>query len=474
MVRAEFSGDEEFVAMFRREAQIAAALQHPNIVQVFDFDQHDGRMFLAMEYVEGLDLRDILRQTGDLGLRVPLGFALHVAHGLLAALQRAHEHTVGGEPRPVVHRDVSPHNLLVSTEGFVKLTDFGIAKARGSTSATRTGVVKGKLAYLSPEQAGGGEVGPPSDLYCAGLVLYEMLAGRRLHAGRSEQEVLALALRPSVPEFPWLSQELNRLLARLLAPAPEDRFGAATEAIVELAARQAEAPYATADAGGLVKALLTVRAERGSTSMIPSLSLSPGAGGASPGTPREIAAARQIADGPTRTSSPGVAGRRRPKAVVWIGVAAAVLCAGLGLGWMLGAGPRGTDVPTSPDAAQGATPTPTDVAPLEVAPPSAAAPAQDAGPRTQAAAEAATPIDPGNSGGARPVETGWLQINCRPWADVSLDGKPIGTTPINKLRAAVGPHKVVLTNGEAGYSEEFAIKVVPGRTARVNGRVPGL
>jgi hypothetical protein len=426
-----------------------------------------------MEYVEGLDLRDILRQVDQVGLRVPVGFALHVAEGLLAALKRAHEHAVDGEPRPVVHRDVSPHNLLVSTDGFVKLADFGIAKARGSTSATRTGVVKGKLAYLSPEQASGGDVGPSSDLYCAGLVLYEMLAGRRLYAGKSEQEVLALALRPSLPELPWLSPALNRFLARLLAPAPEDRFGAAGAALGELAVRRAEASYTTAEAGSLVKELLALRAERGSTFVNAPSSRSPGSSRAGSSPPERDAAARPLADDPTRTSRPDVAGKigRKPAAV--FGIAAALLCAGLGIGWLLGVGPRANGAPMSPAKEQRAPAASTEVGPPAAVPPVVAVPAKDAGARGEAAETEKDSVEPGPPAAGKAVKSGWLEVNCRPWADVTLDGKALGTTPIIRRRVAAGPHKVVLTNGEAGYREEFAIKVAPGQTARVNGKVPG-
>jgi serine/threonine protein kinase len=467
MVRAEHCGDEEFVAMFRREAQIAAALQHPNIVQVFDFDQHEGRLFLAMEYVEGLDLRDVLRQTGDLGLRVPAGFALHVAEGLLAALRCAHAHAVDGEPRPVVHRDVSPHNLLVSVDGLVKLADFGIAKALGASSATRTGVVKGKLAYLSPEQAGGGDVGPSSDLYCAGLVLFEMLAGRRLYAGRNEQEVLALALRPNVPELPWLSPALNGFLARLLAADPGDRFEGAERALEELAALRAEAPYAPAEAGGLVKALLGLRIERGSTGMLSPSARSPSPSTPAPAPPAEPAGARSVSDDPTRTSSTGrgVAKSGASRVAIAIGIAAVVLCAGLGIGWALAGGQE------APEPGAPGTASPTVAAPAVVAPALAAAPG-DEGAKPDAAEIPPAAVAPEPAAG-KAAPSGWLQVNCRPWAEVALDGKPIGTTPINKLRVAAGPHKLLLTNAEAGYREEIAVKVGPGRTVNVNRKVPG-
>lgn len=457
MVRPELADDGEFVSMFEREARIAIALRHPNIVQVFDFERGGGRPFLAMELVEGLDLREILGRAGDLGLRVPVGFALHAAEGLLAALSHAHGHAVDGEPRPIIHRDVSPHNLLVSTSGRVKLADFGIAKARGASSATRTGVVKGKLAYLSPEQAGGGEAGARSDLFCAGLVLFELLAGRRMYAGKSDQEVLAQAMRPKVPELPSLSPALVRFLSRLLAADPADRFTDAAAALAELAPLRREEPYTDADAARLVRALLAARAE----------------------------GPRDADGGPTRTSRSDLGLRGAPRigrarAIAGIAIAAAALVAGFGLGALLGpdASRSGPDASRSgPPAQLRSVPSGGPAAPIAApAAPIVALDAPDAGeaatppeaPEPEVAAVRAAPVRPG-----RPARgPGWLRVDCRPWADVTVDGRPVGTTPIGKLRLEPGAHRVVLTNPELGYREEVTARIAPGETAHVIRNAP--
>jgi len=463
MMRSEFADDAEFAAMFEREARIAMALRHPNIVQVFDFERCEGRSFLVMEYVEGLDLREILRMSRELGLRVPVGFALHVVEGLLRALSHAHGHEVQGELRPIVHRDVSPHNLLVSTSGHVKLADFGIAKARDSSNATRTGIVKGKLAYLSPEQAAGGEVGTASDLFCVGLVLYEALAGRRLYSGKNEQEVLAQALRPRFEELPSLSLALNRFLSSLLAEKPAERCADARTALDEIGRLRREEPYEGADASSLVKSLLAVKRER------------------------EASAQLDIHDEPTRTSHSdiplamsraGRVGGLRPALAA--AVAVGVLCAGIGLGWFLNPALRAQKTEAVGVAVKAPTPQKIESPVLTLAAP-ASEKSEDLEDRNAEGKEAPSAIAPARAEGpgkqASPVKDakgiGFLQVNCRPWADISVDGKRVGTTPITKLKVASGQHKIVLANAALVYREVVTVEVAPGEIARINRTVPG-
>jgi serine/threonine protein kinase len=151
--------------------------------------------------------------------------------GLLKALKKAHEYKTDGRDQPIIHRDISPHNILISSSGEIKLTDFGIAKAEGATGATRTGVIKGKLAYLSPEQANGEKVGTVTDLYCAGLVFYEILTGRRLFSGFDNKEMLIRVMRPNFKGIPWLLDDINQFLKSLLASEPSRRFATADAAL---------------------------------------------------------------------------------------------------------------------------------------------------------------------------------------------------------------------------------------------------
>ena len=166
-----YAGDEEFVERFKREAQSAAALAHPNIVSIYDRgeteqDDEPGTYYIAMEYLPGGNLKDRINSGGALPARTSAEVALQIA----AALKAAHE-------RDVIHRDIKPHNILITDSGDVKVTDFGIARAASSSTMTRTGHILGTAHYISPEQAMGEPVGPASDLYSLGVVLYEMLTG---------------------------------------------------------------------------------------------------------------------------------------------------------------------------------------------------------------------------------------------------------------------------------------------------------
>ena len=167
-----YAEDGEFVERFRREAQAAARLNHPNIIAVYDRGEADGRPYIAMEYLQGRTLKQVIQKEGPL----PPERAIAIAMQMLAGLRYAHEHGV-------VHRDVKPHNVLVGDDGRIKVTDFGIAHA-GDPQMTEVGSIVGTAQYLSPEQARGRAVGPQTDIYSLGVVLYEMLAGPRAVRGR--------------------------------------------------------------------------------------------------------------------------------------------------------------------------------------------------------------------------------------------------------------------------------------------------
>ncbi len=187
----QLSRDPRFVAMFCDEARICAALSHPNIVQVVDFGEHDGELFMAMEYVDGISGAKLLRTVASRGERFPLGAALFVAHEVLRALVFAHEaRDEEGRSFGIVHRDVSPGNILIGRAGEVKLTDFGIVRSAFVDRRTYPGELKGKMGYMSPEQVIGAEVDPRSDLFAVGIVLAEMLLARPLFPGRNELDIL--------------------------------------------------------------------------------------------------------------------------------------------------------------------------------------------------------------------------------------------------------------------------------------------
>jgi serine/threonine protein kinase len=234
-IHRHLSEDPAFSKAFVDEAKLAAGLRHGNIVQVLDLGRSepaDGALlFMAMEYVEGLDLNQLLRRLSRRSVPLPLEHGLLVVREVLAGLDVAHRATdADGAPLGLVHRDVSPSNVLLSFDGEVKLCDFGIAKATASLDDAGTvGRIVGKSAYMSPEQARGAAVDARADLFAAGILLWELCAGRRLYRG-SEPEMLALAQRAEVPRLPASlphAAGLQALLDRALASDPSARFSSA-------------------------------------------------------------------------------------------------------------------------------------------------------------------------------------------------------------------------------------------------------
>lgn len=167
VLRQQFVHDEEFIRRFRREAQSAASLSHPNVVSIYDVGQEDDVHYIVMEYVEGKNLNEIIKERAPL----QVDEAVHIASQIADALDHAHHNQI-------IHRDIKPHNILIGRNGRVKVTDFGIARAVTSTTITQTGSVVGSVHYFSPEHAKGIVTGEKSDLYSLGIVLYQMLTGR--------------------------------------------------------------------------------------------------------------------------------------------------------------------------------------------------------------------------------------------------------------------------------------------------------
>ena len=228
----EFADDPRFVEMFVEEAKIAAALDHDSIVKVYDFGSVEGNYFLAMEYVDGRDLAFILDDLAPRSELLPLEAALHVSRRVASALHYAHTKSdEQGRPMGIVHRDISPQNILISKAGAVKILDFGIARAKVRTRAATMHEIKGKAAYMSPEQARGESPGAASDIYSLGLVLYEMATGRQGLSGESDMAALEAARNPN-PLPPSVAnnrvdKDLEEIILKALAPNPLDRYSSA-------------------------------------------------------------------------------------------------------------------------------------------------------------------------------------------------------------------------------------------------------
>ena len=253
------ANDESFVERFRREAKNAAGLSHPNIVSIYDRGEAEGTYYIAMEYLDGRSLKELVVARGPL----PIGDAIDATRQVLAALRFAHR-------KGVVHRDIKPHNVMADADGRLKVTDFGIARA-GVSQMTEAGSIIGTAQYLSPEQARGAAVDQRSDLYSVGIVLYEMLTGKTPFSGETPVEIAMKHLsdppRPPSLERPDISPDLDMVVLRALAKSPDERFQTAEEMDAELdrVGQGLGVTAATADAATMVLS----GADAAPTSIIP-------------------------------------------------------------------------------------------------------------------------------------------------------------------------------------------------------------
>jgi serine/threonine protein kinase len=238
-LHAHFAKDPEFVKMFLDEARLAARITHPNVVATLDVVQSGEELFLVMDYVRGAALSQLLRAARRAGERMPPLVATGIVAGALHGLHAAHEaKNETGQRLDIVHRDVSPQNVLVGTDGVARVLDFGVAKAAGRMQETRDGQLKGKLSYMAPEQIQGAAVTRRTDVYAGSVVLWEALTGERLFKGENEANVLARVLAGVVPPpsslAPGLSSSVDRVVLRGLALEPGSRYATAREMAQEL------------------------------------------------------------------------------------------------------------------------------------------------------------------------------------------------------------------------------------------------
>jgi serine/threonine protein kinase len=228
-ILASIAEDESFINMFIDEAKIAGQLNHPNIAQIFDLGKVDGSYFIAMEYISGKDLKTIFERARRLGEKVSIPRVCYLMMKSCEGLGHAHhKKDAQGRDLNIVHRDVSPQNVLLSYEGEVKIIDFGIAKAQGKTSQTQVGILKGKFSYMSPEQVRGLHIDHRSDIFSLGIVLYELLTLERLFLGDSDfdtlEKIRKVEMSPPTLYNPHIPKELEDIVLKALAKSPEDRY----------------------------------------------------------------------------------------------------------------------------------------------------------------------------------------------------------------------------------------------------------
>ena len=228
-MKPEIARQPEFVTMFRDEAAIAARVLHANVVATLDIVSEGDELFIVMEYVRGLALKHLMQLTFDRGERIPVDIVLSIVGGALEGLHAAHN--VRGErdqPLDLVHRDVSPHNILVGCDGVAKIVDFGVAKATSRMHQTAANEVKGKLTYMAPERITSKDIDRRVDIFSAGVVLWEALAGRKRYDGSSVHEIATKLLTTDAPplaaERSDVPDELDAVIRRATAREPADRY----------------------------------------------------------------------------------------------------------------------------------------------------------------------------------------------------------------------------------------------------------
>jgi len=501
-VRPGLAGDPDFVRMFIAEARVASRLNHANLVHIFDFDKHEDTYYLAMEYVRGHSLWELRRRCQERGVAMPPMLVAQIGMEVARGLAYAHRLTENGQSLNLVHRDVTPHNVLLSFDGAVKLTDFGIAKAGGR--ATTSGMLKGKFAYMSPEQARGDVVDARTDVFALGVTLWELLTGARLFEGEGDVAVLrAVQERLIVPPArlnPAVSAPLDAAVMRALERDRSRRWPTAHElerALAEVVLGGARSLEDT-DVGAFLRRMVPEEAGvaeplPGTGSIPISLSTSvppatPALEASAPGSthraqPTELVTPAPVEPGPTEVL-PGPGSSRRRRAVVLLAVAAVVgvtalavrsgpglLTHGRGRG-AANTGPEaphaegaaGSPSPPAPAVEAAAAPSTPGATPSAVPPPEQPVPASSTPPASAAAEpDQAAP----GRGGAAPSTTARarLVIRAKPWAELKVDGKRAGYVQGSRtVRLPAGRHLVELT-GPDGVSGGYTVQLVQGRTA---------
>ncbi len=457
MIHEQFSEDRRFLSMFTDEAKIVADLAHGNIVPIFDFGTVDGRLYLAMEFIDGVDVSTLIDTCRVQGLALPLDVTLWIGIGAAAGLSHAHQATDReNTPLNIVHRDVSPHNILVSRSGEVKLCDFGIAVSAATEGQTDAGVIKGKLRYLSPEQARGEALDVRSDIFSLGVVLYELLTGT--HPVSSGGDVVVMhtlsgteGYRPLEEAAVWLPRSVSQTIDRAIAFDPQERFQTAEtlhSGLSQLlyARFPAFTPKRLADLVCQVQRINEKTSSRDAESII-------------------RADLASFASAVRHSTAPPTKAKRSPH--LRAALVAVVVLAGIGLlGWLFSESTGEPAPPKAPPLERPLPPVSPDTAPE---PPPVREPPADAEPAQSPIQTPAAPTEPPAAADRPPKRPGQgrVDINADPWAEVTIGGTERGTTPIIGLKLPAGRHRAVFTNPETGVTKTRTVRVRAGKTTRV-------
>ncbi len=466
----ELAADPQFVKMFLAEAKLAANLNHPNIAQIFDFGLSEGAYFIAMEHVDGPNLRKVSRRAAERSIPLPVPLCAKIISYTCEALAYAHEYIDPGTATPlsVIHRDVSPENIMLSRNGAVKVVDFGIAKAAGQPHHTETGVVRGKISYMPPEQIQGQEIDHRADIFALGVVLYELITGSKPFDARSDRTILQAILKeqiiPAVARRPDVPEPMTRILQRALDKDPDGRYPTCRhfQADLERFIVSTGEPVSAYHLATLVSQL------RGTTSSMnlhpavpatrsPGLSEVPAAapppsassGASSRATLSPSPAgggsdtARRHGDNAERSPATDRAALKKlsgASIAVLIGGGLIAAAAGVSI-WREASRRAGGGADSAELRTLGARQTPS------------------AGPVRRDESDEAAKASPGGAAeGGYPGAAVSLEFRIRPYATVFLDGKLLGQTPFPAVQVSEGRHFVKLVN--ADLKKEVAVEYV--------------
>ena len=468
--------DAQFVEMFFTEARVAAQLNHPHIVQIFDFGQAEDTYYLAMEYIDGPDLRTLSRRSVRGKEPLPPAFCAKVISAACEGLAFAHDFVdpASGEPLGLIHRDISPDNILLSRQGSVKVVDFGIAKASNQSHKTTTGLIKGKLAYMPPEQLQGMALDRRVDVYSLGMVLYELLTGTYPFDANTDVSMMqAILYEPQVSAAtrrPELPPALVRILGKALAKEREQRYAdcIALQTDLEHFIRSTGESVGARDLAQVVEKYCPRNPESPRSAPVERAAL-----GTGPTTAPTLAApAPQPVDPEALTSAgdPVPAPRsHRSRIALGITLGALVLAAGTGVVLVRGPGVSTEPRPEPTPAPVAAAPPPPPVAEPVAVPPPPPEPIPEPTPEPEAAppaiAEKAAPEKPAvvEPAPVKAPQKGKLTIRVRPYATVFLDGTALGQTPLAPVTLSPGAHTLRLINRDLDKDITRTVEVKPGQ-----------
>lgn len=464
--------DKAFAEMFVNEARLSALLTHPNIAQVFDLGEDQNGLYLAMEYVHGHSLRLIEQQLHKRGLTMPPELAARICQLALLGLHHAHRAVNdGGQPLNLVHRDVSPDNILVGYDGSVKVTDFGIAKATGSASShfTQAGMVKGKVAYMPPEQLKAERLDGRTDVYAMGVVLYELLSGKRPFSAHTDTHLMLAIVQDDpkpLSEVITVDPALERIVLKALEKRPRDRFPSAA-AMAEALGGFVETVRGSMDHAAIHRLLISLFGEASAkppTTSSVDVMPAAGEGNATRAAPRtgaikelyetssgEVAMEPQIA---TKTSAahgvatPAAAPPRASGLVFLAVIPAIAIGAGISVFvWM-----RTHAEPAAPVVVEPVTPAVVEPPPPPVEP-------------VKPPPEVVEPVKP--AAVAAVAKNGKVDLDVVPWGEVFLGKKSLGVTPMDPVSLPAGPQVLTVKNPELNVERKVKVNVPAGGTARV-------